>query len=78
VRSVWWTAADAAELDVLVSELVGGYFTHGENCASCAAEFPPCPHFREAIEVVVQWAHTRELLSRAEYLRAERNRLEAA
>jgi len=76
--SGWWTDADAAELDVLVYELVSGYFEHRPRCASCAAEQLPCPHFRKAIEVVVEWARTRELLSRAEHLRAERDRIEAA
>jgi hypothetical protein len=69
----WWTAADAAELDVLVYELVSRYFEHRPLCASCAAGDPPCPHVREAIEAVVDWREARALLSRAEYLRVERS-----
>jgi hypothetical protein len=72
-RSPWWTAADAAELDVLVHELVSRYFEHRPRCASCAAGDPPCPHLREAIEAVVDWREARALLSRAEYLRVERS-----
>ena len=69
----WWTAADAAELDVLVHELVSRYFEHTPRCASCAAGYPPCPHVRAAIEAVVDWREARALLSRAESLRAERS-----
>jgi hypothetical protein len=66
----WWTPADAAELDVLVFELVRGYLKHKPRCASCAAGYPPCPHVRTAIEVVVEWREARALLSRAQHLRA--------
>ena len=31
----WWTAADEAELDVLVHALVAGYWEHRERCAAC-------------------------------------------
>ena len=75
---VWWTEADDAELDVLVHELVHGVFEHRPRCARCADGYPPCPHVREAIEAVLEWRAARALLSRAEWLRAERNRMEAA
>ena len=73
----WWTAADGAELDVLLYELVRGVSEHRERCARCAEGFPPCPHVRRAIEAVLEWRAARALLSRAEWLRAERHRLEA-
>jgi hypothetical protein len=50
------------------------FIDHGDNCKRCN----PCPYLRRAIEAVVDWREARALLSRAEYLRAERNRLEAA
>ena len=70
-----WTTADAAELDVLIYELARGYLEHRANCASCAAEYPPCAHVRRAIESVLEWREARELMSRAEWLRAERDRI---
>lgn len=73
-----WTTADSSELDCLIDELVRGYFEHKSGCASCAAGYPPCPHVRTAIEAVVEWREMRELRSRAEWLRAERTRLEEA
>lgn len=39
VRTIWWTAADGAELDVLVDALVRGQEHHRENCRACR----PCP-----------------------------------
>lgn len=73
-----WTPADQAELEVLVHDLVRAYFDHREHCASCARGYPPCPHVREAIEVVIEWREARALQSRAEHLRAERDREAAA
>lgn len=63
----WWTPADAAELDVLVWELVGGVLEHRERCTLDQ----PCRHIRAAIALVVEWKHGRELLSEARYLRHE-------
>ena len=74
----WWTAADGAELDVLLYELVRGVSEHRERCARCAAGHPPCPSVRGAIQAVLYWREARALLSRAEWLRAERDRLEGA
>jgi len=73
---MWWTNADAAELDLLVFELAGGYHQHLVACARCAMGYPPCPHVRRAIEAVLEWREARELRSRAEYLRSQRQRLE--
>jgi hypothetical protein len=68
----WWTDADQAELDCLLWELVDGVEAHRPQCASCAAGFPPCPHVQRAIAVVLEWRHRRGLLSRARWLRIER------
>lgn len=50
------------------------FIDHGDDCKRCN----PCPHLRRAIEAVVDWREGRVLLSRAEYLRALRDRVEAA
>ena len=67
-----WTEADDAELAALVWELVDGISEHRPQCASCAAVYPPCPHIGRAIQIVIDWYHGRELLSRARRLRWER------
>jgi hypothetical protein len=72
----WYTAADQAELDVLVWALVYGYFEHRERCGRCVGP-EPCPHVQAAIREVVDWRDARALLSRAEALRAEQRRLAA-
>lgn len=74
-----WTAADAAEQDVLIDELVICYFEHLETCDKCQARRvrrgEPCPRLQTAIEIVLDWRRRRELLSRAEELRFEQARL---
>ena len=72
------TPADLAEQDVLLWALVDGYATHRERCRACQTNpepgvpYPyPCPHLREAIDVVLDWHHARALLSKAEALRHE-------
>jgi hypothetical protein len=72
----WWTEADNAELAVLTRELVDGIFEHRPQCASCAKGYPPCPHIRAAIAIVVDWRDRRELESRARWLRRQRELLE--
>lgn len=72
----WWTESDSAELDALVWALVDGIFEHRSQCASCAREYPPCPHIAEAIGMVVDWRKGRELESRARWLRKQRELLE--
>jgi hypothetical protein len=47
---------------------------HSQTCARCNH----CPRVQLAIQVVLEWRERRALLSRAEFLRAERDRLEAA
>jgi hypothetical protein len=61
-----WTAADDAELDVLVWALVDGWHRHRPTC-----DLDPDPHLQEAIREVLDWRQARLLRSRAEALRAE-------
>jgi hypothetical protein len=65
-----WTAADQAELDVLVDALVRAGFAH-KGCAACHRLNTWCPPMREAAEAVLDWRRARALLSRAEYLRKQ-------
>jgi hypothetical protein len=68
----WWTAADQAELEVLVWHLVEGLTEHKVKCPRCRAELEtgwPCPLVGEAIDAVLDWRRRRDLLSRAQYLR---------
>ena len=39
----YWTAADGAELDVLIGTLVGSYFEHRDRCEACRPE--PCARY---------------------------------
>jgi hypothetical protein len=48
----WWTAADEAELDLLVHDFVKAAFRHREACAICSAGGPWCGPLREAFEAV--------------------------
>jgi hypothetical protein len=50
------------------------FIEHGDSCPRCN----PCPALRKAIEAVADWREARELRSRAEWLRAERERFEGA
>jgi hypothetical protein len=74
-----WTAADAAELDVLTYELVDAYYQHRERCDHCLswqARLPkstPCPYVQAAIAIVIEWRTKRQLLTSAEQLRLERD-----
>ena len=77
-ESCQWTAADAAELDVLLHELIDCYFDHRDRCAHCLAwrerrpDSSPCPYLGSAIGIVLDWRQRRQLLTRAEELRLER------
>lgn len=78
-RPPWWTEADAAELDSLTWELIGGWFEHRERCDSCARARTTgiaCPHTQKAVQVVVDWIRGRELESRARWLRKQRELLD--
>lgn len=46
--SQWWTAADSAELDVLVHELSKGAEQHRASCAACKPE--PCAFLTSYLE----------------------------
>jgi hypothetical protein len=59
-----WTAADAAELDVLLWELTGSWEKHRPTC-----DERPCPHLQEAIGYVLEWREARQLRTRAESFR---------
>lgn len=64
-----WSSADEAELDVLIWALADGYFRHRAQCARCDGPLPS-PHVGRAIDEVLDWRTARQLLTRAEALRA--------
>jgi hypothetical protein len=75
----FWTAADDAELDVLLSALVTDYDEHRKFCRACRpdpdSDAPnPCPSLMRAIAEVVNWRDARLLRTRAEVLRAQLER----
>lgn len=72
-----WTAADAAELDVLAWTLVDAYWSHRPGCPACSSG-RPCKALRAAIDEVSDWTTRRELLSRAEHLRTAQTAKELA
>lgn len=72
-----WTAADAAELDVLIDELVRCYYRHRPTCPNCATA-QACQHLHTAIDEILEWRHHRELLTRAEQLRLDQEIRNAA
>jgi hypothetical protein len=65
----WWTAADEAELDVIVHEFVTNAFRHRDGCPTCHTGGPWCRSLREAFDVVVEWRDGRVLRSKAAWLR---------
>lgn len=71
LTAISWTAADQAELDVLVDALVRGFFAHRERCRVCAAGGPWCEHARRALDALLDWRRFRLFLSRAQALRRE-------
>lgn len=71
-RQPWWTAADDAELDLLVHELVRAVDIHRAGCSVCSANGhcgPWCEPLREALEGVIEWREGRILRSKAQWLR---------
>jgi hypothetical protein len=78
VRSMAWTEADGAELDLVVHEMVDDVFEHRQGCETCAAGYPPCPWVRAAVERVIEWRDDRVLRSKAAWLRARQDRLDQA
>jgi hypothetical protein len=69
--TVYWTTADAAELDVLVHDLVDTIAVHHDRCAECAQGLGWCGPLREAAEQVIAWRDWRILQTRARTLRVE-------
>jgi hypothetical protein len=65
----YWTAADRAELDVLIDALLGAVAIHRERCRVCSAGGPWCAPLRDCFESVLAWRRTRELRSLAAWLR---------
>jgi hypothetical protein len=65
----WWTAADAAELDVLIHEFLRAVYRHRDVCAICSGGGPWCTPLRQALEGVLEWRDGRVLRSKADWLR---------
>jgi hypothetical protein len=76
----WPTPADAAEADVLAFVLTRDIPKHRERCADCAQAGSAiyCHRVDRAIREALEWARFRALLTRAEWLAAEKNREKAA
>ena len=49
----YWTAADAAELDVLTHELARRYFEHREHCDACRSDCGQLEGWRAHLEECV-------------------------
>lgn len=69
---MWWTAADEAELQVLVHELVRVLWLHRDGCPDCRVDgaLRFCGQARAAIEAALEWRDDRILRSKAAWLRA--------
>ena len=73
----WWTAADRAELEAIVYQLVESLTEHrAYGCETCAAGYPPCPRVQKAIGIVIEWREARMVLSRAKWERMRQNTIE--
>ena len=68
--SDYWTAADAAELDVLIFEFVRVHEIHVPRCETCRQGGPWCPRLLASFEAVLEWKQARTLRSKADFLRA--------
>jgi hypothetical protein len=65
-----WTAADAAELDLVAYELARALWLHKTRCADCAGSLMPgCALTRVAMEAALEWREGRILRSKAQWLR---------
>ncbi len=76
VKAPWWTDADAAELRVLIEELIDGVYLHRERCSICCEGAAWCQPLREAFEEVVHWRGRRLSASYAAAMRAKQGMLE--
>ena len=70
---VWWTAADAAELDTISYELVRCVYEHRDGCSVCVTGSDECERLREglreALDAIMDWKQARALGSKAAWLR---------
>jgi len=76
VSAPWWTDADAAELRVLIEELIDGVYQHRERCSICCEGAAWCEPLREALEEVVRWRGRRLSASYAAAMRAKQDMLD--
>jgi hypothetical protein len=75
----WWTDADQAELNAILWEFVECARTHKRDCAACRTAMTGwCVPLAEAWDAVEGWIARRQLLSRAEWLRARQKVRDAA
>jgi hypothetical protein len=65
----WWTAADEAELDLLVHELVRVGFVHRARCTVCSGG-RWCSAMHDALDALLEWRDGRVLRSKAAWLRS--------
>jgi hypothetical protein len=68
-----WTAADAAELDVLLYVFVETVWIHQARCGICSKGGPWCQPLKDCFEELLAWRKRRELLSVAARLRAKQD-----
>ena len=73
-QTVGWTRADQAELEVLIWHLVEAAEVHQAGCWACYRLNRWCPPLADAFQAVLDWRNRRRLISRAEWLRAERRK----
>lgn len=78
----WWTAADNAELDLLVREFVDALFSHDQRCPQCIAQLAGtspnrCKEFGEVVTAIVEWRELRSAASFAIAMRRLQNTLDA-
>ena len=71
-----WTAADEAELGVLIWAWIDEATEH-ERAHGCAGDHT-CHAINQGVQVLLDWYRARCRLSLAEYLRARQNELERA
>jgi hypothetical protein len=69
--TVFWTSADAAELDLLVGELVDTIAFHRDHCPVCSAASQWCDPLRGCFDEIVAWRDWRVRQTRARALRVK-------
>lgn len=68
-QAPWWTAADQAELDVLIAYFVELAWAH-RVCRACHERGTMCGQLEAIWDEIEDWLKRRSLLSKAEYLRS--------